>query len=235
MKLLLTSNGLSNASIANALEELVGKPRTDIKIAFIPTAAFPEDEDKHQSRDWLVNDLYRIKEFCGFIDVVSLADLSHEQVLARLEYADVIFVGGGNTFYLSYCMEQAGLFEKLPELLKTRVYAGISAGSMIATPTIRTASQAINSPDVFYDEEYEEFGPEGRSLGKSFGLVDFAVRPHYKSKMFPKVKGDFLEAIAKDIKIPLYALDDMSAVKVIDDEIEVVSEGDWKLIESKAN
>jgi len=119
MKLLLTSNGLSNQSISNALEDLVGKPRREIKIAFIPNAGFPVDDFKNESRDWLVDDMHRMKQFCGFIDIVSLTDLTKHEIYERLEYADVIFVGGGNVFYLSYCMEKTGLFDELPRLLKT--------------------------------------------------------------------------------------------------------------------
>ncbi len=230
MKLLLTSNGLSNSSIADALENLVGKPRKEIKIAFIPTAAFPEDDEKHESRDWLVDDLYRIKEFSGFIDIVSLADLPKENILERLEYTDVIFVGGGNVFYLSYWMGKSGVFDALPALLKTKVYAGISAGSMIATSSLRSSSHAIKNPDKYYDELYDEFGPKGRSAGITAKLVDFVVRPHLNSKTFPNVNGDYLESIANDIKQPLYAIDDNSAVKVVDGKVEVVSEGEWKLV-----
>lgn len=235
MKLLLTSNGLSNNSIANALEELVGKPRREIKIAFVPTAAFPEDNDEHESHDWLVNDLYRINKFAGFIDIVSLADLSKESIIERLEYVDVIFVGGGNTFYLSYWMEKTGLFKELPRLLETRVYAGISAGSMIATQSIRTASQAINNPDKYHDNLYDEFGPKGRSAGVTAKLVDFALRPHFNSFVFPNVNGDFLTAIAEEIKIPLYAIDDNTAIKVVGDNIEIVSEGEWKLFNERSS
>lgn len=230
MKLLLTSNGLSNDSIANALEDLVEKPRKEIKIAFIPNAAFPVDDFTNESREWLVNDLYRIKEFCGFIDIVSLVDLTPEEILERLEYSDVIFVGGGNTFYLSYCLEKSGVFDVLPNLLETRVYAGISAGSMIATASIRTASQAIKNPDKFIDEEYGELGPKGRSAGRSVKLVDFVVRPHFNNKSFPNVRADFMEEIVREVKLPLYAIDDNSAIKVDGDKIEVISEGDWKLI-----
>jgi dipeptidase E len=229
MKLLLTSNGLSNKSIENALEELVGKPRKETKIAFIPTAGFPVDDVNNESRDWLADDIYRIKEFCGYFDIVSLADLTREEIVKRLEYVDVIFVGGGNTFYLSYMMEKSGLFEELPKLLETRVYAGISAGSMITTESIRTASQAINNPNAFYDDEYNEFGPEGRSAKVSLKFVPFVVRPHYGSKFFPKIRGDFLEEIARDVKVPLYAIDDDTALKVIDGKVEVITEGNWKL------
>jgi dipeptidase E len=229
MKLLLTSGGLTNPSIAKALEDLVGKPRKQTRIAFIPNAGFPIDDFKNESREWLVNDMYRIKEFCGFIDIVSLVDLTKEEILNRLQYADVIFVGGGNAFYLSYCMEKLGLFDELPKLLKSRVYAGISAGSMIATASLRSVSGAINNPDKFYDHEYDEIGPRGRSAGRSAKLVNFVIRPHLNSKTFPNIHGDFLKEISKDVKLPLYALDDESAIKVDGDKIEVISEGDWKL------
>lgn len=179
MKLLLTSNGLTNPSIADALEDLVGKPRKQIKIAFIPNAGLAADDDlKVLNRDWLADNIYGIKEFCGYIDFVSLSDLTGEQVLERLEYADAIFVGGGDAFYLSYCMEKTGLFEELPELLKTRVYAGISAGSMIVTPSLRNARRAIKNLDMFYDKKYEEIGPKGKSAGRTAKLVNFEVAPH---------------------------------------------------------
>lgn len=229
MKLLLTSNGLSNSSITDALEELVGKPRDQIKVAFIPNAGFPVDDFKNESRDWLVNDLYRIKEFCGFIDIVSLADLTTEEVLERLAYVDVIFIGGGNAFYLSYMMEKHGLFEELPKLLETRVYAGISAGSMIVTPSLRATSGAIKNIDKFHEGKYDEIGPKGRSAGRSAKLVDFVVRPHLNSVSFPSAHGDYLEAIAKDVKVPFYAIDDETAIKVVGGSVEVVSEGKWKI------
>lgn len=232
MKLLLTSNGLSNPSIENALEGLVGKSRDETHIAFVPTAAFQAGRLTPDSFDWLADDIYRIKEYCQFIDIISLMDVNKNELNKRLKDSDVIFVGGGNTFYLSYCMEKSGMFDMLPELLKTRVYAGISAGSMITTPTLRTASEAINNREKFVDEEYEELGPKGRALARTANLVDFVVRPHFNSKYFPKISGDFLKKIAQDIDVPLYAIDDDSAIKVIDGEIEVITEGEWKLYDA---
>lgn len=227
MKLLLTSNGLTNESIKNALEELVGKPRKETKIAFIPTAAFCDDDHKHESRDWLADDIYNVKEFCGYIDIVSLADLLPKAVIDRLEYADVIFIGGGNAFYLSYWMKKTGLFSALPRLLESRVYAGISAGSMVATQSLRSVSHAIRNPKKFYDKQFDEFGPKGQTAGDTAKLVNFVIRPHLGVKSFPE---GYLEDIAMDVKVPLYALDDNSAVKVVSDDIEVISEGNWKLL-----
>lgn len=226
MKLLLTSNGLANDPIKNALEELVGKPRKDIKIAFIPTAAFCIDEESHEKHDWLANDIYDAKEFSGHFRLVSLADVTRNEMLSSLEYADVIFVGGGNAFYLSYWMEKHGLFDELPRLLKTRVYAGISAGTMIATQSLRTLSHAIKEPELFNQGKVGGFVTGARALAKSAKLVDFVVRPHYGRRDFGP---NYLDDIVKDVSFPLYALDDQSALKVVDGKVEVISEGTWKL------
>lgn len=228
MKLLLTSNGLANETICASLEKLTARPRADTRIAFIPTAALAPDPNVDESRDWLARDLHRIGRYAGFLDVVSLADLRPQEVEKRLKAAHVIFVGGGNTFYLSYMFEKAGLFDVLPKLLSDRVYAGISAGSMIATSSVRTASQAITNRTKFYDQRYDELGPQGASSARTAGLVDFAVRPHFNNFSFPQVAGDFLADLATDVACPLYVLDDTSAIVMTGKHIDVVTEGTWR-------
>lgn len=227
MKILLTSNGLSNVSIANALEDLAGKPRHQIRVAFIPNAAFAFDEHVRESKNWLINDLYRVNEFCGHIDIVSLTDCTRAELIKRLEYADVIFVGGGNAFYLSYYMEKADLFNELPRLLESRVYVGISAGSIVATNTLGSSSGAIENPVKFLNHEYDELGSPGHSSTKAASLVNFAIRPHLNSESFPHVRPDLIKVAAEELKIPIYAIDDQSAVKVNGNKVEVVSEGQW--------
>lgn len=140
--------------------------------------------------------------------------------------ADVLFFGGGNTFYLSWAIERQGLFEDLPALLSDKVYAGISAGSMVATKSIRTASQVMNS-DRQFDESYNEFGPVGRSHTKTFGFVDFAFRPHLHSAHFRGVTIEKMQIFANKTGLSLYTLDDESAVKVVDDVVTPVGEGQF--------
>lgn len=222
MKLLLTSAGITNESIKEALRDLVGKPYKDIKIAFIPTAAFAETGHN----DWLIDDMYRVKQTGACVSVIDIAQLSKVELLSRLEDVDVIFVGGGNTFYLSYRMQKSGLMQALPELLKTRVYAGISAGSMVVGDSLRVTSQAVAKGKLI-DEEYDELGPEGKSSAKTAKLVKFVVRPHLNSRFFPKVSGVYVQEVAKELNVPIYAIDDQSAIKVRDGKIEVVSEGEW--------
>ena len=225
MKLLFTSGGITNDTLAHELESLAGKKFNELKIAFIPTAGLCDMGEK----GWLIYDMWRLKDRGAEIDIVDIAQLPESDIIKRLEWSDVIFVGGGNTFYLSYWMQKSGLFDALPRLLETRVYAGISAGSMVASSTIRTASQAYKS-EHFYDESYEEFGPEGRSSAGSMKWVDFAFRPHLNSRYFPEVTQDKMQKIADALNVDMYVVDDDCAVKVDDDDVSVVGEGEWYLL-----
>jgi dipeptidase E len=118
MKLLLTSAGITNDSIRKALGEMLGKPITASKAVFIPSGvyAYPKGSAyawqmlrEHGEMGW--------QEF-GVLELTALPSLLEEHWLPDLQAADVIWVGGGNTLYLSYWMHESGLAEKLPELLK---------------------------------------------------------------------------------------------------------------------
>lgn len=212
MKLFLTSAGLSNKTLVSAFENLVGLSGDKVKIAFVPTAANVELGDK----DWLINDYTNLKKQKYIVDIVDISALPKEIWLPRLKEANVIFVGGGNTFHLMHWFEKSGLKELLPELIKTRVYAGISAGSCIAGPTI------YNSVQNLFGEKYDLEIKEGMSL------VNLQIIPHLNSPYFDKIREENLEVASKDLNEPVYAIDDNSAVVIDNDRIEVVSEGKWR-------
>ncbi|MEK7103107.1 MAG: Type 1 glutamine amidotransferase-like domain-containing protein [Patescibacteria group bacterium] len=128
MKLLLTSGGITNSSIANSLFDLVGKKAEDISLVFIPTASNTEQGDK----SWFINDLINLKN-CHFKSI-AIADISAvEEDIWRpqFEEADVLFFEGGNTYHLMQWINKSGLISMLPDLLKNKVYVGSSAGSMV--------------------------------------------------------------------------------------------------------
>lgn len=214
MKLLLTSGGLENDSMIRALRELVGKDFSEATLVFIPTAANVEEGDKW----WLIGDLAKCKEL-GFkeVDIVDIAAVPREIWQKRLENADVIMVGGGNTSYLMRQMKQSGLAEVLSELLNMRVYVGISAGSMVAAPKLKEKKMQRLYDEPIVDDDVNE----------GLGLVDFLVVPHMNSPFFPRA-AELIDEVAKDIEIPLYAIDDQTAVQVVDGHVTVVSEGAWK-------
>lgn len=140
----------------------------------------------------------------------------------RLEQADVLFFGGGNTFHLMYWLQRSGVETLLPELLATRVYAGISAGSMVAGKSI-----SFSQSQRLY---YEKQGMYDNEAG--LGLVDCSFRPHLNSPHFPNVNATVVQQLAKELSEPLYALDDQMAMVVVDSQIEVVGEGEYVLFNS---
>jgi dipeptidase E len=214
MKLLLTSGGITNNSIAKALFELAGRPVGDLNLLFIPTAANPEKGDK----SWVQEDIDNFKKL-GFksFEVVDISAQPKEIWKSKFDNADILVFGGGYVLYLNEWLERSGLKEMLPEMLKTKVYVGISAGSMVATKDI--TSEQI---EIIYEEE-EEYRKE-----KGLGFVDFFILPHLNSDNFPKVRMENLEKLAGEISGSFYTIDDNTAIMVKDGAVSIVSEGVWK-------
>lgn len=213
MRLLLTSAGLSNPSIAESLQKLVKKPAKNTLIAFIPTAANVEEGDKA----WMIKDFVNLQKYGYSVDIVDISALPIKIWQERLEDADILFFGGGNTFHLMHWVKKSGLQKLLPSLLKTRVYAGISAGSCIVGSTV------YNSVQNLFGEKYE------LKIKNGLGLVDFQLIPHLNSKFFKKINEPNLKVASKSIKEPVYAIDDNSAIQIIDGEIKIVSEGKYAI------
>ena len=222
MKLLLTSGGITNDTLARELEGLAGKPFRELKIGFIPSAAFGDPSD---DKGWLIDDMWRLKYRGAKVAVISLVDLTAEEITEQLEPVDVVFVGGGQTFYLSCLLQRKGMSELLPKLLEKKVYAGISAGSMITTSGLETVSYAIKNGRV-----HDDMGPAERSSAKTFGFVSFLLRPHLNSHLVEEINDGVLEGIADRTGKVIYAIDDQCAVRVVADQAVVVGEGELKIL-----
>lgn len=214
MKLLLTSEGLTNKSIIKALADLCRKPFDELNVAYVPTAANVEAGDK----GFMIKALVDCQNM-GFksVDIVDISAIPVDMVKKRLEEAHVLFFGGGNTSHLMYWILKSGLKENLHWLLKTRVYVGESAGSMVASRNLIMADAPI-----LYREDSNADRMEGA------GLIDFNIRPHFNSDNFPHVTEENLDVIAKNVKDTIVAIDDQTAIKVIDGDMEVVTEGELK-------
>jgi len=215
VKLLLTSNGLCNKSIVNALSHLLSKPFEESSIAFIPTAANVQIGDKR----WVIKHLVNFNDL-GFksIDIVDISAVTKEQWEPRLSSADVLYFGGGNTYHLMHWVKKSGLKKALPEYLKSKVYVGSSAGSIIAGKSI-----FLTQAKKLYYEDIKGYPEE-----KFLELVNFSIRPHFNNKPhFPQVNAKTIGEFAKKLPETIYALDDESAIKVVDDRIEIISEGEY--------
>lgn len=200
-----------NKSISDALFEMVGKAPEETNIVFVPTAANYERGDK----EWLIIDLLNIKkQGVKYLDIVDISALPREEWLKAFEKADVLFFGGGNTFHLMYWVKMSGLVKLLPDLLRTKVYVGISAGSCVAGLSI------YNSVQNLFGEEYK------LKIEKGLGLVDFQIIPHLNSKWFKNIREEKIRKKAKNLRILTYVIDDQSAIKVVDGNIKVIGKGE---------
>ncbi|MFL6306869.1 MAG: Type 1 glutamine amidotransferase-like domain-containing protein [Candidatus Sulfotelmatobacter sp.] len=221
MRLLLTSAGISNASIQDALVGLLGKPVAEASAIFVPTAiyALPNGADiaSRVIRGSLGD------PFCdmgwkslGVLELTALPSIKKEHWVPMLQESDALLVGGGDCQYLTYWMQHSGMADLLPSLLQKTAYVGLSAGSMVITRYGTTYGGHTLPTDS----------------DKALGLVDFAIHPHLDHEWFPENSLANLEKLAATIPVPSYAIDDQTAIKVIDSTVEVVSEGHWKLFDA---
>jgi dipeptidase E len=210
MKFLLTSAGLTTSEITEALANLVGKPLTETKVLFITTAANTGYDDKR----WLLENLNQFDQAgVASLDMLDLAGLPKTIWERHVAAADVICVGGGDERYLARIFAEQGWFQLLPELLQTKVYMGISAGSMVIGQDLGSELVA----DIFPEEDF------GDDRGGYVGLLPFAFVPHLNSSFFSITK-ERLDELASQFTAPVYAVDDMTAVVVMDGAVTAVGE-----------
>jgi dipeptidase E len=220
MKLLLTSAGVKNASIHNALLDLLGKPIADSNGLCIPTAQYGHPQVSPDMA-WSFISGQSPLPMCGLgwksvgvLELTALPSIDEERWVPWVRETDVLLVAGGDALYLCHWMRQSGLADLLPSLSKT-VWVGLSAGSMVMTPRI--------------GEDFVQWRPPNGD-DSTLGIVDFSICPHLAQDGMPGNSMAEAERWATEIQGPGYAIDDETAIKVTDGTVEVVSEGHWKLL-----
>lgn len=216
MKLLLTSAGIKNVSIQRALVDLLGKPIAESNALCIPTAIYPFPGGPKMAYQFIsgttANPLTELGwKSLGVLELTALPSIEKDVWIAAVQETDALLVYGGDVVYLSRWMRESGLAELLPSLRDT-VYVGVSAGSMVTAP--------------IFGETYDD---PPFVIQTGLGLVDFALLPHVDHEDHPESSMDKVERMAAEVPVPTYAIDDQTAIKVVDWEVEVISEGHWKL------
>ena len=218
MKLLLTSAGIKNDSIRNALVDLLGKPITESSALCIPTAGYGHPTGSPGGA-WRFITGQSSTPMCelgwkslGVLELTALPSIGEERWVPWVRETDVLLVNGGDALYLCHWMRQSGLADLLPELPET-VWVGLSAGSMVMAPCI--------------GEDFVGWKPPTGD-DRTLGLVDFALFPHLDHPDLPDNSLANAEKWAAGVGVPAYAIDDQTALKVTDGTVEVVSEGHWK-------
>jgi dipeptidase E len=219
MRLLLTSAGIKNPSIHDALVGLLGKPIEESNALGITTASYAHPM-AGPGRAWsFISGQESQTPMCelgwksvGVLELTALPTLGESLWVPWVEKTDVLLVNGGDPLYLNYWMQESGLADLLPSL--GAVYVGLSAGSMVMTP--RIGKEFVGwTPPTGGDE--------------TLGFVDFSIFPHLDNPDLPENTIAAAERWAARLPVPAYAIDDETAIKVADGSVDVVSEGHWKL------
>ena len=217
MKFLLTSAGIKNPSIHNALLGLLDKPIAECNALCIPTASYGNPGGAVSA--WrFISGLEPDCPMCelgwnslGVLELTALPSIDPKLWVPEVREADVLLVNGGDPLYLSYWMRQSGVADLLPSL--RAVYVGLSAGSMVMAPNI--------------GKEFVGWKPPSGG-DETLGMVDFAIFPHLDHEMLPENTIANAEKWAAGMSVPGYAIDDQTALQVIDGAVEVISEGHWR-------
>jgi len=220
MKLLLTSAGIKNASIREALVKLLGKPIADSDALCIPTAGYGHPQVSPE-RAWRFISGREPRcpmtelgwKSLGVLELTALPSIGEERWVRWVRDADVLLVNGGDALYLCHWMRQSGLAGLLSSLNET-VWVGLSAGSMVMTPRV--------------GEDFVASKPSITGDDGTLGVVDFSIFPHLDNPDLPENTMAGAERWAAGIGGPAYAIDDQTAIKVVDGAVEVVSEGHWR-------
>jgi dipeptidase E len=219
LRLLLTSAGVRNATIEEALVDLLGKPIAESTALCIPTAAYGHPWVGPGEKAWAFvsgrsdNPMTELGwKSVGLLELTALPSIDRERWVPLVQEADVLLVAGGDALYLCHWMKESGLANLLPSLDDT-VWVGLSAGSMVMTPRI--------------GQDFVGWKPPS-GTDETLGLVDFSICPHVNGEGQPGNTMEQAESWAAGIDGPAYAVDDETAFKVRDGEVEVVSEGSWR-------
>lgn len=188
---------------------MVGKAPSECKVGFIPTAANVESYNK----DWLISQFGQLQRY-GFYQI-DIVDISADGVdwRTRLADCDILWLSGGNTYHLLDQVRKTGFDEWLKDALKTKVYVGGSASTVLMTPSIDIVGEM--------DDNFL-----GLTDLAGLGFVNFEINVHCDEAAFEDTRN-----YAASRTNAVYALDDLSAIKVVDGEIEVLSGGAWRLYE----
>jgi dipeptidase E len=228
MTYLLTSGGITNTSIHTALEELLGKPIAESSALYIPTALYANPNGPAMVARLIRGETNTTPFPIGFVSMCALGwkslgvleltvlpSIQADSWIPLVQVTDALLVEGGDPLYLCYWMRQSGLADLLPSLRREAVYVGLSAGSMVMAPSI--------------GEDFVRWKPPTGG-DSTLGLVDFAMFPHLDHPALPDNSMANAEKWAASMPVPAYLIDDQTAIQVVDGAVDVISEGNWKLL-----
>jgi dipeptidase E len=223
MRLLLTSAGVNNPTIHRALVGMLDRPIDECTALCIPTAQYGHPQVGPGVMPWGFvagqesSQMVQLGwKSVGLLELTALPSIDPERWVPVVRDTDVLLVAGGDALYLAHWMRASGLADLLPTLADI-VWVGLSAGSMVLTPRIGRPFMGWTPP---VDDD------------SALGLVDFAIYPHLDHPMLPSNTMANAEKWSATLDCPSYAIDDDTAIRVVDGAVDVVTEGQWRYFDA---
>lgn len=206
-KILLISIMQNVTEILKKVEpELTGKT-----VTYIPTAALGEDDGGEEEIRRMVAEEARMLGNLGLtVDTLEVSAASLERISDSLKKSDMIFVGGGNTFFLLQELKRTGADQMLiREVNLGKMYIGESAGAIVACPDIGY-SKVMDVPEKAPDlSDYS-----------ALSLVDFYVVPHLGNREMGAAAAEIVRKYGQEIELKV--LTDDQAVFVQGESTEIL-------------
>jgi len=205
--IILTSAGFKTPELQREFLKALPKPPASLKLAYVTTASKVEE-----NKDFVERDRKILIELGFQMEEIDIEGKDYEELKILLKNKDIIFVQGGNTFYLLKHVRSSGFEREVKELLEQGViYVGVSAGSYVACPTIDMAT--------WKHQDRERYGVTDLN---AMNLVPFLLSVHYNREKYREA----LLSGAKDTKLPLRILTDDQALLVKDREVTLIGSPD---------
>jgi peptidase E len=199
VKLVLASQGFTTLKIAQATEQLLGKPLAKANLAII-NEAYTASAPGHDKK-WLINELALISKYIGgTIDFVNLRAYGLDEVKQRLDFADIVYIVGGKQIVLSRLFRETGFDKLLRQIANSKVVFGTSAGAMLlgADLPIGHLEARYGSAQEFVENPY-------------LHLVNFNIMPHFGRADHAELTAERLGELLKGGP-KVYAINDEQAV-----------------------
>lgn len=187
--------------------ELLPKPASELKAAFIPTAG-----DPYSDKGFVDVDRQKLVEIGFSVIDIDLKEVNESELEAQLADIDLILVAGGNTFYLLDKVKKSGFDKVLPKMLERgMIYVGSSAGSILCCPTIVGAKR--------FDDPYD--APDLIDY-RGLDLFGKVIIPHaHKEKYAERIKETIAELNQQGLEV----------ITLTDDQVVIVTDKSSKVVD----
>ena len=192
----------SGAEVRDELLKFMPKSLDKLKIAHVITASRVE-----KNKSYMEGETKYLQSLGCEVEEMTFEGCDRNKCEDLLKDVDLIYIQGGNTFYLLKILKESGVFDIIKEKVENGVpYVGVSAGSYVACPTIEVATWG---------------GQDDNNCGLK-DLTAFNFVPFLMSVHFEETDREVLDSEMKKTDLEVKILKDGQALLVEDGKVKFI-------------